>query len=395
MATITTINQDDLISDSRTDINTNFSNLNNDKIETSVIDTDTTLAANSDSKIATQKAVKTFVEANVNPTGRSWNEYAADAGATDAYAITLTGLSAYTTGMTFKFKANTANTGACTLNVNGLGAKTIKKNVSDDLSTGDILANQLVIVTYDGTNMQLQSLESGVAKTADLPSQTHSIGALDNNVTKTYFNIQLPFTLWTGGVDNDTSTGFDNWVRSSSDIEVTPMGSFIDVVGTDSDNIYLRPFKSSTNLVSWNSTNKVILDWWAKLPSSGTGSVSMGFGTEVGSFGGTYDATAAIGSRVQFVQTPSGVLYAVISEEGVGNSNTDISSGITVTNWNNYRIEFDLTTDAKFYVNGVLKATLSGANLEVDNFEVYIGFGRSGTSLFRVSAPTLSLEMNP
>ena len=63
MATITTILGTDKITDSRTVINTNFSNLNTDKIETSYLDTDTTLAANSDSKIATQKAVKTYVDA--------------------------------------------------------------------------------------------------------------------------------------------------------------------------------------------------------------------------------------------------------------------------------------------------------------------------------------------
>jgi hypothetical protein len=70
MSTITTINAGDQITSSRTDINTNFSNLNTDKIETSAIDTDTTLAANSDSKIPSQKAVKTYVDAggNVNAT---------------------------------------------------------------------------------------------------------------------------------------------------------------------------------------------------------------------------------------------------------------------------------------------------------------------------------------
>ena len=38
--------------------------------------------------------------------------------------------------------------------------KTIKKNVSTDLSTGDILANQIVEVVYDGTNMQLVSAKT-------------------------------------------------------------------------------------------------------------------------------------------------------------------------------------------------------------------------------------------
>ncbi len=65
MSTITTINASDLITDSRTVINTNFSNLNTDKIETSVLDTDTALTANSDAKVATQKATKAYVDANV------------------------------------------------------------------------------------------------------------------------------------------------------------------------------------------------------------------------------------------------------------------------------------------------------------------------------------------
>lgn len=85
--------------------------------------------------------------------------YAADAEASDSYVITPNpAFTAYTTGQVFNFKANTANTGACTLNVNSLGAKTIKKNVSDDLETGDILASKIVSVIYDGTNFQLISL---------------------------------------------------------------------------------------------------------------------------------------------------------------------------------------------------------------------------------------------
>lgn len=158
MATsITTIQSSDLISDSRTDINNNFDSLNTNKIETDYLDTDTTLAANSDSKIATQKAVKAYADSVASPVGKSWNEYAVDAVGTDAYAITLTGYTAYTVGDVFKFKAGTANTGACSLKVNGLSVIAIKKNVSDDLATGDILANQIVTVIYDGTNMQLQS----------------------------------------------------------------------------------------------------------------------------------------------------------------------------------------------------------------------------------------------
>ncbi len=67
MATITTIQASDLITNSRTDINNNFANLNSDKLETSVIDTDTTLAANSDSKVPSQKAIKAYADAFASP----------------------------------------------------------------------------------------------------------------------------------------------------------------------------------------------------------------------------------------------------------------------------------------------------------------------------------------
>lgn len=90
--------------------------------------------------------------------GKKYNDYAADAVGTDAYAITIApAITAYATGQVFTFKVATANTGAATLNVSALGPKTIKKNYIEDLVTGDIIANQIVTVCYDGTNMQLLS----------------------------------------------------------------------------------------------------------------------------------------------------------------------------------------------------------------------------------------------
>lgn len=66
MSTLTTIQGTDLITNSRADINNNFSALNSDKIETSVLDTDSALTANSDAKIPSQKAVKAYVDAGGN-----------------------------------------------------------------------------------------------------------------------------------------------------------------------------------------------------------------------------------------------------------------------------------------------------------------------------------------
>ena len=86
----------------------------------------------------------------------------ADAGSTDDYACTLgPAISSYETGGWYWFKANTANTGAATLNFNSLGAKTIKKftaaSPGADLADNDIRAGQWVHVVYDGTNFQMLS----------------------------------------------------------------------------------------------------------------------------------------------------------------------------------------------------------------------------------------------
>jgi len=77
-------------------------------------------------------------------------------GSDDTYTATLTPtLSAYTAGQMFVGKITVANTGACTLNLDGLGAKNIKKYVNgtkSDLETGDIAVNQYSIFIYDGTD---------------------------------------------------------------------------------------------------------------------------------------------------------------------------------------------------------------------------------------------------
>ncbi|MDZ4784818.1 MAG: hypothetical protein SGJ02_01955 [bacterium] len=91
--------------------------------------------------------------------------YAVDSVGTDSYAITPSpALTTYETGRIYSFKAGTANTGACTLNVSALGAKSIYKGVTNELDTGDILLNQIVVVQYDGTNFQLISTPSLTTK---------------------------------------------------------------------------------------------------------------------------------------------------------------------------------------------------------------------------------------
>lgn len=79
-------------------------------------------------------------------------QYAASAAGTDTYAVTLSPVpAAYVNGMAVRFKADVANTGAATLNVNSLGAIAIVTSVGTALATGDIVANQIVQVIYNST----------------------------------------------------------------------------------------------------------------------------------------------------------------------------------------------------------------------------------------------------
>ena len=81
-------------------------------------------------------------------------DYAADSGSTDAYAITLSPAPAsLTAGLSFKAKLNTVNTGACTIDVNSLGATSIKTEAGADPVDGEFVANGIYQFTYDGTNM--------------------------------------------------------------------------------------------------------------------------------------------------------------------------------------------------------------------------------------------------
>ena len=84
------------------------------------------------------------------------HHYYADEGSTDAYAIAPDpAITDYAAGQVFNVLCPTANTGAASLNVNAKGAVSIKKNVSEDLETGDIPAGAVITVVYDGTNFQL------------------------------------------------------------------------------------------------------------------------------------------------------------------------------------------------------------------------------------------------
>lgn len=114
-----------------------------------------------------------------------------DTGTANTYMITLANApNAYAKYQTFRFIAKTANTGASTLNVNGLGAKALVKDVNVALATGDILVGQIITAIYDGTNFQIvPDFKAQFANAFSLQGQTASNVDLNTVITQGIYRI--------------------------------------------------------------------------------------------------------------------------------------------------------------------------------------------------------------
>lgn len=76
-----------------------------------------------------------------------------------ANAIVVTNavpVTSYALGQRISFKAIAANTGATTVNVDGLGAKSIIRGDGTALIAGDIASGSIIDAIYDGTNFRIQ-----------------------------------------------------------------------------------------------------------------------------------------------------------------------------------------------------------------------------------------------
>lgn len=98
-----------------------------------------------------------------NPAGNEYTQVETTgytASGTDTYTITPSpAITAYAANQAFLVTFTNANTTAATINVNGLGPKSITKNGATALERSDIAAGAQRLLTYDGTQFQI----SGVA----------------------------------------------------------------------------------------------------------------------------------------------------------------------------------------------------------------------------------------
>ena len=111
-------------------------------------------------------------------------------GTANAQTLSLTpAITAYVAGQTFQFIPGNANTGATTININGVGAVAITKYGTAALAGGELTPGVVTTLKYDGTQFQLQTIFAGYNVAAFTSSGTFT--SPTNTLATTVFKITV------------------------------------------------------------------------------------------------------------------------------------------------------------------------------------------------------------
>ena len=142
-----------------------------------------------------------------NAQKRNKVSYGVTNGSTNTYAVSPTyAWTAYEEGAKIRVKMHASNTGACTLNVSRLGARSIKLANNNDPVSGELTTGNMIDLTFDGTNFIIQS-----------PSATHMTNAaLLVDRVNTNNSISL---ITFGGVGDGTTDDTAAWIAANDYLE--------------------------------------------------------------------------------------------------------------------------------------------------------------------------------
>ena len=180
---------------------------------------------------------------------------------TAAKLITVTGtdtitgtmspaLTAYAAGQLFYFIANAANTGAMTINIDGLGAKAITRDGSTALIAGDVNTGEIVVICYDGTRFQMINAANSFGNTTINGTLT-----VTGN-TGLQANVSITSTLSVGGtfaVTGAATLGSTLSVTGKSDLPVVSTASMNAAVAVITTGTVTNLTSTSASIASMNA----------------------------------------------------------------------------------------------------------------------------------------------
>lgn len=326
-----------------------------------------------------------------------------DAGGSDTYACTLSpAIASYVTGGHYRFKANTANTGAATINLNAIGAKTIVKaagGITTALADNDIRSGQWVDLVYDGTNMQMQSLlgnaaaggtgctssGSNIIQKGDGAGGCSSSSATDNGTT---FAVTEPITA--PSVSTGTSPPATAWYTGTAGIDMFGDGTCTGTVPASVSAVCDKagqPFwltastaqiltqgpssTTSSDLACWNATDGSLLKDCTAIPSATT-ATTQSAGDNTTKVSTTAFVTTAVANAIAASNPATSVLAASTSSQTGTYSNgaSGIGATFTITATGAYTLDGTsistigqrvlLKNQASAFQNGIYTATVVG-----------------------------------
>lgn len=266
------------------------------------------------------------------------------AGATTIATVTgtdtLTGsltpaIAAYAAGNLFSFVAANTNTGATTINLNSLGAKSITKFGSTALAAGDIVSGQLYLIEYDGTRFQLIN-PSGILGVSNI--SFGSTGLTPSTSTSGSVTVAGTLAASNGGTGlTSLGTGVATWLGTPSSANL--LAAVSDETGTGS-----LVFATSPTLVT------PILG----TPTSGTlsnctvdGTSSVGFrNIPQNAQSGNYTMVLAdSGKHIYHALGDGAATYTIPAASSVA---YPIGTAITFVNLSSTSISIAITTDTMY-----------------------------------------------
>lgn len=221
--------------------------------------------------------------------------YEIDTGTANTYVITPDpAITSYTAGLAYAVKIANTNTGASTLNVNGLGAKNIVYVDGSVMASNALPIGAVVLVIYDGSNFILANI-APTTSTAGISALTGDVTASGSgSVTAT---IQSNAVTTTKIADNNVTYAkiSTSSIATASEIQTATASKLVDAAQLLSA---LRPYSTTTTLSGTDApftsipsgVRRIVLNF-SGASTSGTGLLSI----EIGDSGG-YETSGYVGA---------------------------------------------------------------------------------------------------
>ena len=231
--------------------------------------------------------------------------------------------------------------------------------------------NKIVEGYLQTTDANITTLTDGSDANA---LHTHELfdGPGPATAVKTYWTFSIPWVYSTDVPDSNF------WTTTTSEA-TSNLGCITYAATSTSGNNMLTAngifYNGPGDVLEWSDAKDVIVEFGVNLDSTGTDVVGFGLSNTAHSFSNFESQTD---DAACFSINTDGKLYAHTADAGTGHTETEIT-GITLTNWNTFRIEFEAATAVRYYVNGTLEATIT-TNLPNGNNDIKFGMGSSSNN---------------